>query len=318
MTLILIDGKNCLYRFGWVHRDLHAEDGRKTGAVYGIIKLLLRLKKKYADAKFVVVWDGNHSRSGSWRRRLWSGYKANRGEPKPETMEILNQEYLARQVLGSLGIQQTWVAKVEADDLISLLATQGRMRKWKTIIYSSDQDFLQLMTDGVELIRDFDKTRKLMPETDDTVRAKFHCGAHQVLKVRSISGDPSDGVPGVVKGLGIVTAAKLIGQGIDPSYSDFKSHAVVLQMAAGKLKGVWPTVRRNYRLLYLPRHTDEGMFSDWEREKLNQAIEDVIEDLSMGSGWGNPEQRYREMVQVLASLDLQEAMEQRQEIWALQ
>ena len=58
MRLVIIDAKNALFRFGYAHLTLQASDGRPTGAVYGILGLLLRLKEKYPDARFVMAWDG--------------------------------------------------------------------------------------------------------------------------------------------------------------------------------------------------------------------------------------------------------------------
>src|ERR1700722_3457689 len=118
MTVIYIDGQNALYRFGYALRNLAAEDGTKTGAVHGLLSLLLRLKTKYKDPKFVVVWDGKGYRNG-WRSQIFPEYKGNRkGEQTPELQEILLQFGPIKRCLDLLGITQSALDEIECDDLI--------------------------------------------------------------------------------------------------------------------------------------------------------------------------------------------------------
>ena len=89
MTLILIDAKNAVYRFGYAMSRLHSSEGVPTGAIYGFLNMLLRLKKKYPDGRFIIAWDGQGYKQNGWRRKIFPGYKASRGGGKspvdPET-----------------------------------------------------------------------------------------------------------------------------------------------------------------------------------------------------------------------------------------
>src|SRR5678816_852580 len=124
MTLILIDAKNCLYRFGWVHRNLRTSTGKPTGVVYGFLDTMVRLKKTYTDARFIVVWDGLRAGTHSWRSKLYPQYKANRHltEMPPEVKESMGQLELVKKAMDVIGIGQIELEEVEADDLIGILA----------------------------------------------------------------------------------------------------------------------------------------------------------------------------------------------------
>src|ERR1039457_5473179 len=118
MKIILIDGKNAVYRFGWVHRNLRSPDGEGTGVVYGVLDLLIRLKRKFEDSKFVVVWDG---KGPTWRHKMFEGYKLKDKPGNPEIAAILNQIPLLEKTLKLIGSPQIEVEGVECDDVIGIL-----------------------------------------------------------------------------------------------------------------------------------------------------------------------------------------------------
>jgi DNA polymerase I len=263
MTAILIDGSNIAYRFGYVHRFLTATDGRKTGVAYGLTGLLLRLKRRYPDARFVVVWDG-FQRHKSWRHQIYADYKGNRkGEKPQELIEAVGQIPMVDRMLAKIGVPTIRVDEIEADDLIGILATASRAKGWDVVIYSSDKDYLQLMRHGIKLIRDTDKDHRLAIETPLSVFREFRCDPKDLLKVRALAGDKSDNIPGIEAGVGPVKASKLIAAGFDFKMS--------------------PIASRNYRLMKLVTEIDFPHFSDEAREKLRPQIEAVMEVLETGS-----------------------------------
>ena len=203
-TVILIDAKNALFRFGWAHRYLSAEDGTKTGAVYGVINCMLRLRARYPSCTFVLVWDGAKP-SNSWRGRLYDGYKSNRTGEKPAfIVETEAQIPLLKEIIELIGILQVSATSVEADDVIGILAMTCVRKGHKAIVYSMDKDFLQLMVHGVSVIRDVNKAAKLAPETDKSVQKLFRCNAKDVLFVRTFLRDASDKIPPPMRGCGPV------------------------------------------------------------------------------------------------------------------
>jgi 5'-3' exonuclease len=309
MTYIVVDGKNAMFRFGWTGRNLSSADGTPTGAVYGLLRLMLRLKKKYPVSQFIFAWDGPGQ---SWRYRLFPGYKSNRHKeaeiPKP-VKDVLAQVPLAMSILSRMNVLQIVCSGVEADDIVGILA--GTLSKeGEVVVYSSDKDFLQLMG-LVQVIRDVDKSDKLAPETERKVIAKFGCGSKDVLKVRAIAGDKGDGIPNPIAGLGPKTAAKLIASGVDPSSEK------CCRSAPKNVRAFWKEIHRNYKLMRLPLSASNAEFTPEQRE--------YLEAVCSASGiaqafWpsSNANERYVLLVQRLAQLQLLEALESRLELFRIQ
>lgn len=339
MTVILVDAKNALFRYGFAQRNLQNEDGIKTGAVYGVLNCLLRLKKRYRDARFILVWDGADKHLG-WRFKLNAQYQHNR---RPQTAsvksvptvakmaaaqakkhgasdssttraEILAQMPLLENILSLLGLPQIKVPTVEADDVIAILAMYGlRKLKWKPIIYSSDKDFIQLLQYGVMILRNVDKQDRFAPETATTVLAQFGCTPEELVKVRAIAGDESDGLINPVRGVGVKTAAKLVAMGVDPSKeTTIQLNVNKLDDIWRKLYNVWPTVHLNYRLMRLPHHWTDREYDEVTSSELSLRCREVLEVL-----------RYRKVqrmsaLKALAELNLLEAIDARKALFSLQ
>jgi DNA polymerase-1 len=287
--VILIDARNALYRFGFVNRTLQSSKGVKTGAVYGLLNCLLRLKRKYRDSWFVMVWDGTGK---TWRHELFPGYKGNRpGTKSPEVLAVLEQIPIVKELTTMLGVPQVEVDNMEADDAIGILATQCVRQNWTPVVYSSDKDFLQLMPKGVLVIRDVDKTNRLLPETERTVYQMFGCYSANVLKVRALCGDPSDGIPNIKRGIGIKTAVKLINAGFDPSLPP---------PPGDKEKEI---AYRNYKLMQIA--TEKGNL-------LHKAVGEVFRTRR------DLRHSLRDVTARLGELDMVTALENRHELWKLQ
>jgi DNA polymerase-1 len=298
MTVILIDGKNALFRFGYAHKLLRTTEGVPTGAIYGVLGCLLRLKKRYPAAKFVVVWDGPGK---SWRHKFWAGYKANRHAPDETKSRILAQIPALTEITGMMGIKHVVLDGVEADDLLGILALRCVELRWQSIIYSSDKDFIQLMDRGVQLIRDVDKSDKLAVETNKSVFAMFGCHPVDVLWVRAIAGDTSDGFKPVVRLLGPKKAAKLVAAGLDP--------------VPAQLRSVWGDVERNVRLM---RVGDTLEFDAKNRTIIQRAIDDITRGLRASSDHYCDDLHYASFLRLLSSLQLVEAVENRHRLWRIQ
>lgn len=329
MKVILIDGKNALYRFGYAHYGLKDKKGRHTGALYGVLKLLPRLKKKFVGAKFVVVWDGG---GDSWRVPLFKEYKAARKvqSTDPEKIEqreaVLSQETRLRQTLRACClIPQIMVPGVEADDLIAIIAQTCLQKGWKPIVYSSDKDFMQLMVDGVILVRDTHKEKKLAPETEKTVFKHFECALKDVLAVRALAGDKSDGIPNPVPGIGPKTAAKLVAAGVNPANGDtyiFTGSEKLLKHV-DKLRPVWSIARRNYLVMSLVRVYTDVRLSDMQRGTIMKDLSTVVQ--FMNEPWPHSpftdeefDEWYLSVIQTFARYDLVEALEDRHALVRIQ
>lgn len=321
MTVILIDGKNALYRFGYTFMGFQSSEGVKTGAIYGLFNVLLRLKKKYPDAKFVMVWDGAGK---GWRYNVFPEYKANRKKTKsPEVLAVLEQIPTVQRLTNLLGIPAICVPRMEADDIIGLLAVRCLKNDWKPVVYSSDKDFMQLMHMGVKVIRDVDKTNKLAAESIRTVKAKFGCTPEFILKIRAIAGDKSDGIPNPVPGIGPMKAARIVEAGVDPSQSDFHGHyrpqgvAAILGPMIESLHQEWDSVHRNYRIMSILTSVHHPEVGAADRHFLRLDLSRVMRELKAAYK-SRGKVALRKFVSVLQELEMTDALASRHELWRLQ
>src|SRR5690606_6422668 len=137
-------------------------------------------------------------------------YKSERPEHVERDKEERVAANLASEFLTLAGIHHLKMEGVEADDLVAAYWRQARaMGPERVVILSGDKDFLQLVERGVP------ETVQIRPGvspevwTMAEVVAKFGCIPSDLPKVMALSGDKSDGVPGL-RGVGTKTAVKML------------------------------------------------------------------------------------------------------------
>ena len=74
-TLLLVDGSSYLYRAFHAMPDLRNTAGAPTGAIYGMINMLRRLRMDYPAAYIACVFD---AKGKTFRDDLYPQYKAQR------------------------------------------------------------------------------------------------------------------------------------------------------------------------------------------------------------------------------------------------
>ena len=199
--LVIIDGANALYRaFFALPASLRAPDGTPSNALLGFANMLTKTLREESPTWVAVAFD---PRGGTFRNRIFEGYKANR-DAQPE--DLSRQIPLLREFLEAIRIPLLEVPDFEADDVIATLVA-GAPQDVLVSIISTDKDLMQLVDDRVQLV-DSGKQRRYGPAE---VEARFGVPPDKILDLRSLVGDPSDNIPGV-KGIGEKGAAKLIGE----------------------------------------------------------------------------------------------------------
>lgn len=317
MNVILVDAKNLLYRFGWVHRNLTSGDGTPTGALYGLISALSHLKEKYSDSKFVLVWDGEGARLNSWRSKIYPDYKAHRkspGELSPETKATLAQIPLLKSFAKMVGVCQIEVKAVEADDLIGLLATICSKKRWQPVVYSTDNDYLQLVTRHVEVLN---ANAKDGDSATDLIASRYKCHPKDLLKVRAFLGDASDNIPRAVSGVGEVGALRYVQSGADPSKPQFKLLPLHVRTVCERLELCWDALHRNYRLMCIPAAVEDMPMSSGKQERLSSSLIRATSELEDSQ----PRRKYEEfeaLLRWLIDLDMADAVRMRNKLWNLQ
>lgn len=229
-TLLLVDGSSYLYRAFHAMAPLTAPDGTPTGAMYGVLNMLRRLRADYAHDYCAVVFD---AKGKNFRHEMFADYKATR-PPMPD--ELRPQAEMLPDLVRLMGWPVLVVPDVEADDVIGTLARQGAEHGLQVVVSTGDKDMAQLVNDQVTLVN------TMSGETLDIagVQAKFGVRPDQIRDYLALMGDKVDNVPGVEK-CGPKTAVKWLEaygslQGVMANAAEIKGKVGEnLQAALGQL-----------------------------------------------------------------------------------
>ncbi|WP_343723167.1 DNA polymerase I [Herbaspirillum seropedicae] len=196
-TLLLVDGSSYLYRAFHALPDMRNAEGAPTGALYGIINMLRRLRNDYPASYVACVFD---AKGKTFRDDLYPDYKATR-KSMPEDLALQIEPIHA--AVRALGWPILMVEGIEADDVIGTLSVQATAAGLDTIVSTGDKDMAQLVNDHVTLVN------TMSNEVLDIagVTAKFGVPPERIVDYLSLIGDTVDNVPGVEK-CGPKTAVK--------------------------------------------------------------------------------------------------------------
>jgi len=200
-TLLLVDGSSYLYRAYHAMPDLRGPEGGPTGALYGMINMLRRMRKEVTAEYSACVFD---AKGKTFRDDWYADYKANRPSMPEDLARQIEPIHVA---VRALGWPLLMIEGVEADDVIGTLSTEAEKRGMNVIVSTGDKDLAQLVSDHVTLINTM-TNEKLDREG---VIAKFGVPPERIIDYLSLIGDTVDNVPGVEK-CGPKTAIKWLTQ----------------------------------------------------------------------------------------------------------
>ncbi len=196
-TLLLVDGSSYLYRAFHAMPDLRSPQGEPTGAIYGVLNMLRRLRKDYAADYSACVFD---AKGKTFRDDWYPEYKAHR-PPMPDDLRL--QVEPLHEVVAAAGWNILLVDGVEADDVIGTLAQQASRHGVRTVISTGDKDLTQLVNKHVAWVNTM--SEEVLDEAG--VLAKFGVPPERIVDYLTLVGDAVDNVPGVTK-CGPKTAVK--------------------------------------------------------------------------------------------------------------
>ena len=199
--LVLIDGSSYLYRAFHALPPLTGPQGEPTGAVLGVLNMLLKSLREHDGAQFVVVFDAP---GRTFRDDLFAAYKAHR-PPMPDDLRVQIEPLL--EAVQALGLPLLRISGVEADDVIGTLARRAADGDRRVLISTGDKDMAQLVGPYITLVN----TMSDSTYDRDGVKAKFDVWPEQIIDYLALAGDSSDGIPGIDK-VGPKTAAKWLNQ----------------------------------------------------------------------------------------------------------
>lgn len=243
-TLLLVDGSSYLYRAFHAMAPLTAPDGTPTGALYGVLNMLRRLRADYAHDYCAVVFD---AKGKNFRHDMFPDYKATR-PPMPD--DLRPQAEMLPEMVRLMGWPVLVVPDVEADDVIGTLARQGAEHGWQVVVSTGDKDMAQLVNNNVTLVN------TMSGETLDTagVVNKFGVAPEQIRDYLALMGDKVDNVPGVEK-CGPKTAVKWLEQ--YDTLEGVMAHAGEIKGKVGEnLQAALPQLPLSYQLVTIKTDVD--------------------------------------------------------------
>jgi len=232
--LVLVDGSGYLYRAFHALPPLTNSQGEPTGAMLGVINMLLKLIKDEQPDLIAVVFDAPGK---TFRDELFDQYKAHR-PPMPDDLRAQTQPLL--DMVQALGLPLLRIVGVEADDVIGTLAINAAAKEIDVLISTGDKDMSQLVNPRISLVNTMTNSRL----NREGVKAKFDVYPEQIVDYLALIGDTSDNIPGVPK-VGPKTAAKWLAE-----YKTLDNLVAHANDITGK---VGESLRENFSTLELSR-----------------------------------------------------------------
>src|SRR5487761_163534 len=197
--LILVDGSGYIFRAFFALPQLNNSRGIPTNAVYGFIRMLVKLLKDARPSHIAVVFDAPGK---TFRDDLFSDYKANRSETPNDLRSQI--PYIHRAV-DAMRIKKIVIDGYEADDVIGTLAARAAKQRIDTVLVTADKDFMQLVGPHVTLW-DTMRDRRISARE---IKERFGVEPRALVDIQALTGDTIDNVKGV-PGIGEKTASALI------------------------------------------------------------------------------------------------------------
>lgn len=206
--VLILDATNLFLRV-WSSIPIISDTGEHIGGVVGFLRSVGVCIREFNPTRCILVFDG---KGGSVRRRkLFPDYKQNRAgkhslrrdiftSAEDERDSMHKQLIRTAQYLTHLPVQTFCFDYIEADDAIAYAAAQF---KGKVRIVSTDRDFLQLVSDNLEVYSPVKK--KLYSKS--AIEEEFGLKSDNYLIYRILTGDDSDNIDGV-NGAGLKTLLK--------------------------------------------------------------------------------------------------------------
>ncbi|MFN3422276.1 MAG: 5'-3' exonuclease H3TH domain-containing protein, partial [Armatimonadota bacterium] len=203
--LVVVDGHSLLYRAFFAVPPLSTKDGTPTNAVYGFLRMLLKLWREEQPDYFVVTFDAP---TPTFRHRAFAEYKATRAKA-PDAFRP--QVLLLKQLLKTIGIAFWELEGYEADDLMGAVVQKARQKGLQVILVTGDMDALQLVGEGVTVLMPKRGISEMERYDTERVLQEFGVPPERIPDLKGLAGDNSDNLPGV-PGVGEKTARELLQQ----------------------------------------------------------------------------------------------------------
>ncbi len=206
-TLVLLDAHAILHRAFHALPDFASPNGEPTGALYGVVAMLLRIVEEFRPTYMAACFDLPEP---TYRHDAYVDYKGTRSKTDDALVMQIKRSY---DVFNAFGIPVYEMPGFEADDMLGTIAFH--MKAYKTIdviIASGDMDTLQCVDKNRVRVYTLKKgINDTILYDEAAVLERFGFPPSQVPDYKGLRGDTSDNIPGI-KGIGEKTAGDLIRQ----------------------------------------------------------------------------------------------------------
>jgi len=220
-TLVLLDAHAILHRAYHALPDFLSPAGEPTGALYGVVTMLLKIIEEFKPTYIAACYDLPEP---TYRHDAFAGYKGKREKTDDALVMQINR---SRELIAAFGIPIYEHPGFEADDMLGTIAALTKVDPTlRVIIASGDMDTMQCVDKKRVQVYTLKKGIKDTILYDETaVKERFGFGPKLVPDYKGLRGDTSDNIPGIV-GIGEKTATELITQfgSVDAIYKKLKKN----------------------------------------------------------------------------------------------
>ena len=229
--ITIIDGNSLLFRayFATAYPGMEImrnQEGIPTNAIFAFSNMINKIVANLKDGEGIVV--AFDAAKHNFRHDALETYKANR---KPAPAELVEQFPIARDFLRNFGIFQFEEEGFEGDDIAGTIAKNAEKAGYDVTIYTSDRDFLQLVSNKITVNIIRKGLSDVVPMTPSVVKETFGFEPLQIIDYKGLRGDSSDNLPGI-PGIGEKTAVKLIEE--YGSFDNIIAHADEIKGKVGQ------------------------------------------------------------------------------------
>ncbi len=247
--LVLLDAHAIIHRAYHALPDFTDQNGEPTGALYGVVSMLIRIIQELHPDYLVACYD---LPGPTIRHEAYENYKANRQKSDDA---LITQIVRSREIFKAFSIPMYDREGFEADDVIGTIVqklSRGRVIE-DIIIASGDMDTMQLI--NAKKVRVY-TLKKGLNDTilydEKAVEQRYGFSPEYIPDWKGLRGDPSDNIIGI-PGIGEKTATILVQNfgSMEHLYATLKKDEDVFLNV-----GIKPRI-----IGLLKEHEDDALFS---------------------------------------------------------
>lgn len=202
--LVLLDAHAILHRAYHALPDFATSKGEPTGALYGLVTMVLKIISDLKPDYIVACYD---LPKPTYRHEVYEGYKSGRAKTDDALVAQLES---SKELCEALNIPIYSKEGFEADDMLGTITEHLKKVDVDIIIASGDMDTLQLVDDEKVQVYTLKKgINDTILYSEKAVKERFGFGPELLPDYKGLRGDPSDNIIGI-QGIGEKTATELI------------------------------------------------------------------------------------------------------------